>query len=98
MHFGLVVANQNQKTKTKTLSIYFENAIHRVLNERSNITDTFAEHLEFPEKKTFYTFTLVQAFQNKINKTRIRSLQIFKLLFTRFSTKDAISLLLSEST
>ena len=46
IHFGLVVANQNQKTKIKTLFIHFENAIHRVLHERT-------EHLEFPEKKTF---------------------------------------------
>ena len=53
MHFGLVVANQNQKTKIKTLSIHFENAIHRVLHERSNITAPFTERLEFPEKKTF---------------------------------------------
>ena len=54
MHFGLVVASQNQKTKIKTLSIHFENAIHsRVLLERSNITAPFAERLEFPEKKTF---------------------------------------------
>ena len=53
MHFGLVVANQNQKTKIKTLSVHFENAIRRVLHERSNITAPFAEHLEFPENKTF---------------------------------------------
>ena len=53
MHFGLVVANQNQKTKIKTLSIHFEKAIHRVLHERSNITALFAEYLEFPEQKTF---------------------------------------------
>ena len=51
IHFGLVVTNQTQKTKIKTLSIHFENAIHRVLHERSNITAPFAEHLEFPEKR-----------------------------------------------
>ena len=53
MHFRLVVANQNQKTKIKTLSIHFENAMHRVLHERTNITAPFAEHLEFLEKKTY---------------------------------------------
>ena len=53
MHCGLVRANQNQKTKIKALSIHFENAIHRVLHERSNITAPFAERLEFPERKTF---------------------------------------------
>ena len=53
MQFGLVVANQNQKTKSKTLSIHFQNAMHRLLHERSNITAPFVEHLEFPEKKTF---------------------------------------------
>ena len=53
MHFGLVVANQNQKTKIKTRSIHFENVIHRVLHERSNITAPFTEQLEFLEKKTY---------------------------------------------
>ena len=53
MHFRLVVANQNQKNKVKTLSIRFENAIHRLRHERSKITAPFANHLEFPEKNTF---------------------------------------------
>ena len=53
MHFGLVVANQNQKTKLKTLPIHFENAISKALHERSNITALFAEHLEFAEKNAF---------------------------------------------
>ena len=54
--------------------------------------------LEFPEKKYFCTFTLVQKWQNKINKARIRALKIFKMLYTGRSTKEAMSLLLSEST
>ena len=33
--------------------MHFENAIYRVLNERSNITASFAEHLKFREKLTF---------------------------------------------
>ena len=33
--------------------IHFENAIYRVLYERSNITTSFAEHLKFQEKLTF---------------------------------------------
>ena len=54
--------------------MHFENAIQRVLHEKSNITAPFAEHLEFPEKEDFYTFTLLQTCQNKINKNKIRSL------------------------
>ena len=53
MHFGLVVVNQNQKTKIKTQSIHFENAMHRVLHERSKITTPFAEQLQFLGKRTY---------------------------------------------
>ena len=37
----------------------WENALHRVYHERSNIAVSFTEHLIFPEKKT-YTCTLVK--------------------------------------
>ena len=33
--------------------MYFEKTICRVLHERSNITSSFAERLEFQEKLTF---------------------------------------------
>ena len=47
MHFGLVVVNQNLKTKIKTLYML------KTLYTGCSITASFAEHLEFSEKKTF---------------------------------------------
>ena len=42
MHFELIVANQNKKIKNHD-TIHFENTIHRVLHEQSNITASFEE-------------------------------------------------------
>ena len=44
--------NQIRKTRVKRL-IHFENAIYRVLHERSNDTAPFAEHPKFEEETTF---------------------------------------------
>ena len=52
MQIGLTVANQNKKKQTHHI-LHYENAIYRVLHERSNITAPSAEHPKFPEKMTF---------------------------------------------
>ena len=94
-----MVANRNKATRIRNQdTIHFENAIYKVLHLRSSITAPFAEHLKFREKSDFYTFTLGQTWQNKINKTRIRALYIFNLLYTGCSKKEAKSLLPSRST
>ena len=48
MHFGLIVINQNKKTKIRT-TIPFENAIYRVIHERSNNTAPFVKRLKLQE-------------------------------------------------
>ena len=50
---GLIVENQNKKTKTKILNLLKMLYIYRVLHERSNITASFTDRLKFQEKVTF---------------------------------------------
>ena len=45
MPFGLTVINQNKKQDT----IPFENALYRVIHERSNNTAPFAKRLKLQE-------------------------------------------------
>ena len=52
MLFGLIVANQIEKTKTGTLCL-FEKTTYRVFRKGSNNTTSFAEHMKFQEKETF---------------------------------------------
>ena len=54
--------------------MHFENAIYRVLHEKKQYYSSFRGAPRISRKKDFYTFTLVQTLQNKINKTRIRAL------------------------
>ena len=68
-----------------------------MLTKRSSITALFGKQLKLQEKRVFYTFTLGQTWQNKINKIRIRALYIFNLLYTGCSTKGAPTLLLLRS-
>ena len=94
-----MVANRNKATRIRNQdTIHFENATYKVLHLRSSITAPFAEHQKFQEKNDFYTFTLGQTWQNKINKTRIRALYISNLLYAGCSTKEAITLLLLWNT
>ena len=37
------------KSKEENLSLHFEKAIYRVLHERNNGTDSFAEHRKYQE-------------------------------------------------
>ena len=57
---------------------------------------SFSGAPKISRKSDFHTFTLCQAWQNKINKTRIRALYIFSSLYTGCSTKQAISLFLLQ--
>ena len=60
------MANQNKKNKNQK-TLHFENAIYRVLHERSNITASFAEHLEVSENLTFTHALWINS--GKSNKT-----------------------------
>ena len=42
-------------------TFYFKKAIYRVLHKRSNITSSLKEHLEFPKKMEFNTWSLDSA-------------------------------------
>ena len=69
--------------------MHFEKAIYRVLHERSNITASFVEHLEFHENLTFPHGLWIN--NDKSNKTtRIKTTYILKMLYTGCSTKEAI--------
>ena len=69
--------------------MYFEKAVYRVLHERSNITASFAERLEFQKKLTITNaFGLIVANQNKT--TRIIALYLLKMLYRGCSTMEAI--------
>ena len=48
MQFGWTVTIQNKKDINQDI-IHFENAIYRVIHERSNITASFAGYLKFRE-------------------------------------------------
>ena len=70
-----------------------------MLQERSNNTVSFVEHLKFQEKLAFADSLCINCSQfKKKKKTELRTLYILKLLHTGCSTKEAISLLLSWST
>ena len=54
---------------------------------------SFWEEPNISTKNDFYTFTLGQTWQNKINKTRIRTLYIWKFLYKACcSRRESISL------
>ena len=84
--------NQNQD------NLHFENALYRVLHERSSITASFTEHLKFLEILTFtyMHFQLIVANKNKRN--RMSTFYILKALYTVCSMNKAISLFPSWST
>ena len=51
---GILVTSDKLKLVNKNQdSLQFENAMYRVLYERSNITALFEEHLEFLEQMAF---------------------------------------------
>ena len=74
----------------------FRNATYRVLHERSSNTASFVEHLKFQNIHFYIYFVWMMANQNK--KTKIRTLYILKMLYTRCATEEAISLLPARST
>ena len=45
-----------------------ENAIHRIIHKRKNITVSLAEHSEFLKINEFYTYTLGDYWQIKIKQ------------------------------
>ena len=60
---------------------YLENAIYRVLLERSNISASFADHLKF-YKSDFYSCSYFGwIVKNQKNIYTIRTLYIFKMLY-----------------
>ena len=63
-----------------------------MLHERSNITASFAEHLKFKEKLTFSPVLWINCGKLK-KKTRIKKLNILKLLYTGCLTKEETKLL-----
>ena len=68
-----------------------------MLHERSNITASFAEHLEVQENLTLTHALWIN--NDKSNRTtRIRTTYLLKMLHTDCSTKEVIALLLSRST
>ena len=69
-----------------------------MLQERSNITASFAEHLKFREQMPFVYTLWVNIDKSKFKKTRIRTLNISKMLYTRCSVNETILLLLSRNT
>ena len=55
IHHGWIVQNQNKTTRIYIFwkyYIHFQNATYRALQERSNDTASFAEHLKLQEKLT----------------------------------------------
>ena len=68
-----------------------------MLHERSNITASFAKHLEIHENLTLTHALWIS--DDKSNKTtRIRTTYLLKMLYTGCSMKEVITLLLSRST
>ena len=68
-----------------------------MLPERSNITASFAEHLEVHENLTLTHALWIN--NDKSNKTtRIRTTYFLKMLYTGCSMEEVITLLLSRST
>ena len=74
----------------------FWNATYRVLHERSSNNASFVEHLKFQNIHFYIYFVWMMANQNK--KTKIMTLYILKMLYTRCATEEAISLLPARST
>ena len=77
-------------------SLYFVKCYIQVAQWKKQYHCSFHRASKILRKNDFYTFTLGLTWQNKINKTSIRALYIFKLLYTWCSTKEL--LLLSRST
>ena len=72
LQFGLIVANQNKKTKIKTLLIF--KTLYTGCPWKKQNYCFFHGAPIISRKKDFYIFSLVQTWQNKINKTRIRAI------------------------
>ena len=70
MQFGLIVANQNKKTRIRTFSILKTLYAGCLLHERSNITAPFAEHLKFLEKNNVCRNVLGETRQKKWQKKK----------------------------
>ena len=51
-----------------------------MLQERSNITASFTEHVKFQKKESFYN-TLGEEWQIKVKKTRVRRSDTLKMLY-----------------
>ena len=69
MHFRLTVSNENKKNYNQDI-LHFENAIYRVLHQRTNKTASFAEHLKFQEYMTFIHTLWVNSGKSKIKKLK----------------------------
>ena len=110
MHFGLIVANQNNKLNSGHYTVwkwYIQEVLH--IDEGSDITSFSTQHPEFQEWVTFLQGIwpdidkLKWIFKiNKINKINQEkgfiTLSTLKLLYTWCSAKEVMSLLLSWNT
>ena len=91
------MGNQN-KEKYNQDTIHFDTAICRVLHKRSNIVVSFLKHIKLQNINYFRTCSLGRSRQMKMKTLVSKTLNILKLLYTRCSEKDVITLLLSRST
>ena len=95
-HFRLIASQYFGKFMGNHLyeSVYFVKCYIQGALWKKQYHRSFCRAPKISRKHDFYTFTFGLTWLNKINKTRIRALYIFKLLYTGCSTKKAILLLL----
>ena len=71
-------------------TFHFENVIYKVLHERINVTASFKEHVEYPEKTNCYICDLGNQWQNKKKNMEQDTLHFENAIYMLFLERSNI--------